>query len=537
MFENKKMLSTDVLVVGGGIAGVFAAVYAKAEGADVVLVDKGKVGFSGLTPWFHGYAVYDESKGITKEEWHAKYLTATDYITNTDYVDLFIEYSKQTWDDLVAWGATDNAEHGGQGPMLRKKAIESGATLVERTMLIDLLKENDQVIGAIGFEMESGTPVVIYAKSTILCTGSGTFKTPGWPASPNTFDGHMMAYRAGATLAGKELNDFHGTNTVYPSYTAGNSRITNNLHPQYAPLGHSMNHNYWCAREGIHTNVTYQDLLDRAKARGKRKGGDGPPPKPDVEGPPNPGDVIGAAGGASEHRCDGVLPVDNTCFSGIDGLYAAGDAMCTGGVGLAGSAAPGCAVQGLVSGKVTAQRAKTTALVTLPEEKLQQELEQLFSYLRDGIGYSGDYVVQLVQSITIPYYVLYVKEESRLSAALTNIQYLKTHFLPRLVAHDVHELRNVYEAINIVTNAEMKLRASLYRTESRASHYREDCPARDDANWLAWVTIKETQDGMTLGKQPIPQRAMPDASLSYGARYENRYPGELEYLAQKQIAL
>lgn len=121
MYQNKKIITTDVLVVGGGIAGVFAAVYAKAQGAEVTLVDKGKVGFSGLTPWFHGYAVCDEAMGAKKEAWMAKYLDATEYMTNPDYVDHFVQYSKQTWDDLIAWGATDNADQGGQGPMLRKK--------------------------------------------------------------------------------------------------------------------------------------------------------------------------------------------------------------------------------------------------------------------------------------------------------------------------------------------------------------------------------------------------------------------------------
>jgi succinate dehydrogenase/fumarate reductase flavoprotein subunit len=40
-------------------------------------------------------------------------------------------------------------------------------------------------------------------------------------------------------------------------------------------------------------------------------------------------------------------------------------------------------------------------------------------------------------------------------------------------------------------NAEMKLRASLYRTESRGNHYREDYPDTNDKDWLAWVVIEQ----------------------------------------------
>jgi succinate dehydrogenase / fumarate reductase flavoprotein subunit len=43
------------------------------------------------------------------------------------------------------------------------------------------------------------------------------------------------------------------------------------------------------------------------------------------------------------------------------------------------------------------------------------------------------------------------------------------------------------------------------RTESRVSHYREDFPDRDDANWLKWVVINRSSDGkMLLDTEPLP---------------------------------
>lgn len=527
-----KTLSTDVLVVGGGTAGVFAAYYAKQHASNVILVDKGKTGFSGLSPWYHAFAVYDKDGTVTKDEWMKKFLTNTEYMTNPDYVEHFFTYSKQAWDDMVSWGATGD---GKRGPAVRNKLLASGVTLVERTMIVELLKDGDRVIGAIGLDMAAEAPVVIYAKNVILCTGAGTFKGPGWPSVPNAFDGHIMAYQAGATLAGKEWNDFHCTNTIYPSYVGANCKVFGDMFAQHVPAGHSMNHMFWCGRNGIHTEVTPEMRIQASEGRKPPKAGnDGkgaPPPKPDVEGPPRPGEVVGAACGASEHRCDGVFPVDNTCFSGVPGLYAAGDALCTGGVGLLGSASPGCAVQGIVSGEVTGKMAKDMEHITLDEATLQGKIDGVMSMMNREIGYSGQYVVKLVQSIMMPYYVLFVKEESRLQAALSNILYLKSHFVPRLIAHDIHELRVAYEATYMIINAEMKLRASLFRTESRASHFREDVPVRDDENWLAWVTIKETDEGMTLKKQPLDPRSMPVTEESYFDRYENRFPGELDYLS------
>ena len=58
-----------------------------------------------------------------------------------------------------------------------------------------------------------------------------------------------------------------------------------------------------------------------------------------------------------------------------------------------------------------------------------------------------------------------------------------------LKAEDFHELRLAHEASNMIISAEMKLRASLMRKESRCSHYRLDYPELDDKNWRAWINI------------------------------------------------
>jgi succinate dehydrogenase/fumarate reductase flavoprotein subunit len=78
----------------------------------------------------------------------------------------------------------------------------------------------------------------------------------------------------------------------------------------------------------------------------------------------------------------------------------------------------------------------------------------------------------------------------------------------------------------MVLNAEMILRSSLFRTESRGQHYREDYPRRDDPAWLVWVKLKEEKGGMTLSKEPIPKQWWPDLSRPYEERYPKRFPGE-----------
>lgn len=56
----------------------------------------------------------------------------------------------------------------------------------------------------------------------------------------------------------------------------------------------------------------------------------------------------------------------------------------------------------------------------------------------------------------------------------------------------------------MILNAEMKLKASLFRTESRGNHYREDYPETNDKDWLAWVVIEKDKGGeMKLSKVPV----------------------------------
>ena len=126
----------------------------------------------------------------------------------------------------------------------------------------------------------------------------------------------------------------------------------------------------------------------------------------------------------------------------------------------------------------------------------------------------------------IPYYIMYVKHGDRLQAALTLIEFMRDHLVPRLTAKDPHELRLAHETKNMLVNAEMRLRASIFRTESRGCHYREDYPTRDDPNWLAWVKLKQVDGRMKALKEPIPQECWPDLSTPYEDRYPVRYPGE-----------
>ncbi|MEZ5779099.1 MAG: hypothetical protein R3E44_12135 [Paracoccaceae bacterium] len=108
-----------------------------------------------------------------------------------------------------------------------------------------------------------------------------------------------------------------------------------------------------------------------------------------------------------------------------------------------------------------------------------------------------DRAIPLMERVVITHLL---KEDGR----ITYVDELRDHHAPMLRAANMHELRLAWETRNMILSAEMKLRASLMRTESRCSHYRLDYPEIDEENWRAWINIYHGEDGsMQLEKQPF----------------------------------
>jgi succinate dehydrogenase/fumarate reductase flavoprotein subunit len=238
----------------------------------------------------------------------------------------------------------------------------------------------------------------------------------------------------------------------------------------------------------------------------------------------------GSAAGRSVHVTDGIWPINTHCESSVPGLYAAGDSCGTNVVGAvyggSGFATAFCSATGTRAGLAAADYAISAEKPSVDEEELGRLKDHVRTPLERKGGFSPKWVTQVFRGLMVPYYVLYIKHEKRMRATLTLVEFLRDHIVPKLTAKDPHELRLAHETRNMVLNAEMKLRASLFRTESRGCHYREDYPRRDDPNWLAWVLLKEENGSMKLWKKPIPKAWWPDLDTPYEERYPYRFPEE-----------
>jgi len=154
--------------------------------------------------------------------------------------------------------------------------------------------------------------------------------------------------------------------------------------------------------------------------------------------------------------------------------------------------------------KAAAKYAQQTEKPEVNDKELFRLKEFVLTPVELKGGFSPAWVTQLLQNLMMPYFISRIKHGERLQAALTIVEFMRDHLVPKLKAGSPHELRLAHETKNIVINAEMRLRASLFRTESRGTHYREDYPRRDDPDWLAWVMLKEEDGQMKLYKKPIP---------------------------------
>jgi succinate dehydrogenase/fumarate reductase flavoprotein subunit len=407
-------------------------------------------------------------------------------------------------------------------------------------MITHLIKENGKIAGAAGFSIDEEKIYIFKAKSVVLCTGAGGFKPNGFPICDLTHDGSIMAYKIGAKITGKEWNDGHGGSQDHPAacydgwgdmFTKVPSTTGMSIHHD---LGVDLNYKAYGLGSPIGMmsggDVKSGPYVPAAFVRqhggdkmGPPPGGDdrkGPPPGgDDRKGPPHgkkgkgaPGMMSNASGGASAgmaiHKSEGLVPINDKCESTIPGLYAAGDALGSYMAGAIytqiGSSLAGSAVQGAIASEAAAEYCKKVSLPSIPSSKIKMIKEEIMAPLKRKRGYSPAWVTQTLQGVMIPNFVLYIKKENLLKGALAYIEELRDHHSPMLKAANLHELRLAHETANMIVTAEMKLKASLMRKESRCSHFRLDYPEVDYKNWNAWINIFQGANGeMKLKKQPF----------------------------------
>lgn len=525
---------SEILVIGGGIAAMFCAIKAREQGADVLVVDKGSAGRSGQSPYADAFTFTPPGEDV--EQTVERTCKVGEYLNHKDWCQVCLAEAYDRYQDLLAMGVQFFKEdgeialtkmHGGNMVYanlkcpefmvtMRKYATSIGVRFIDRMMMTDLLVGKDgAVIGAVGLSTQEGELVVFQSKATVLCTGGSAYKPAGWPVHGLTGDGDAMAYRAGARITGKEFVDPHTCFEGNPMYSNFKRKYSI---PKARPPIASVTGADGTEVKGIGA-LYISENFEIHKGNGPIIANMQDGSKRTVNS--------GITNGMSMHKGEGVWSVGTKCETEIMGLFAAGDALGSrqgGALYLGGMAISGSATTGAIAGATTAEFVKDKAFEEVDGQAIASIEETVYQSLNRQGGYSPRWVIRTLQQYMRPYFIAVIKEEKRLAGTLALVEFLRDHTVPMMKANDVHELILAMEAKNMVLNAEMRLRASMFRKESRGTHYREDYPTRDDENFLAWVTLKAGQEGMEVEKIPVPEAWRPDPSLSYEEKYTTKLP-------------
>lgn len=510
-------LACDVLVLGGGAAGIQAALAAARKGRDTVLLSDAPVGKSGSTfyplspPWG---VMYAESEADA-QTFYEEILAAAGPCVNPKLVHMLAEGSVQARERMQTLPLRTHAEMGlvgcfgarPRGAVLRDTGAaarqwitelraEARLRVVEGWRAEALIAPDGRALGALALDA-GGNELEVSAAATVLATGGGEgLYERAFAHGSQLGHAYAMAARHGARTVNLELIQFI-LGTLAPCYGLNycqfalveNPQIRNArgeaFLPRYLPEG--VTAQQCLAQRGRHGPFSVEDegrYLDLAiVAEGETGAGDGAVITPDVAqltgsryahwrdflarqglGTGTPMTVYPFCQGFN-----GGILLHNDLTTDLPGLYACGEAAggCHGANRMGGNAILATQVFGKLAGEAAAAYAETCAPTRqLPDT--QAVLQAEFGGRTAALP--PQETLTRVRSL-MQRHAFLNRDEAGLTKALAELDTLR--------ASPLHGTRAAYDARNAVDAATLLLRAMRARRESRGGHNRTDAPAQD----------------------------------------------------------
>lgn len=211
-------LTADVLVIGGGPAGTWAALSARAQGAErVVLVDKGYCGTSGATASANTGVWCVAPEADARERAIQKRLQLSEGLGRRETMEHVLETTWQRIAELAAWGFPFPQQDDGvqfranlRGPdymaFMRRTIKRAGVTILDHSPALELIVSEEGVVGAAGHRLQSDEPYSVSAGAVVVASGGVAYLSKTLGCDVNTGDGLLMAAEAGAQLSGMEFS-------------------------------------------------------------------------------------------------------------------------------------------------------------------------------------------------------------------------------------------------------------------------------------------------------------------------------------------
>ncbi len=542
--SSPEVIRSDVLVIGGGGAGLRASIEAREQGVEVLLVSHSRAGYGNNTCISGGgFAAVLTSSDEPEDrlEWHLEDTIVGGYfLNNQELVEIMVRGAEAQVRELQRFGVNFGTRQelpwlmlsmnpGHRCPRmvygrhafgtdftfpLRRYALSCGVRFLEGVLITRLLLQEDQVVGAVGVDA-GGRVLVLLAAAVVLASGGlGQLYLRNDNAAGTTGDGYALAYEAGAVLMGMEFVQFYplslgsGNPAVfYESLLGAGGRLVNRL-------GEDVLIKYDLARPERLT----RDRLSRAMAREVAEGrGFGASLLLDLrdistEGMEALQPILPRAVRRGGRQCYvaptahfqmGGIRINEKAETSISGLYAAGE-VCAGLHGanrLSGNALTELWVFGWLAGREAARRARGAGRPGVAPSLISDEVRRL-QELTSSPGEEKPELMHRQLKELLWNKVGLIREAQGLQQALEELIILEERWVKSSV-RDGRELQRALKLGYMLKVSQMICRAALYRTESRGAHYRRDYPEQDDDKWLCNVVLSQKKGEMLVRTEPV----------------------------------
>lgn len=536
--------TSDVLIVGGGVAGCAAAVSAKETGANVIVVEKHNIYSSGDagTGEDHFLAVLGTADWDTAEEFYRSYLNGNrdfpgeskELIRRFAYElpEVTKRYEKmgmkfkdqntQQYYRVEAFGEghpyTVQFDGSNFKRVIASDVVNHKIPVLNRVMITNIFVKDNEIIGATGISSKDGSFHIFHTRSLVMSTGEGCRiyrSTSGhpydsWHSPYNTGDGIAMAFKAGAEIANIEFLALnmcakgYSTPGTHAFFGMGCYLINSKgerFMTRYHPLGERSERAYltWgiysemragrgpCYVDARHLSKEDQERLVETLVVDKGPFGDYLRQK-GIDLSKEPMEVS-----ISEFHAQCGMRIGEECETTVNGIFAAGE-------GTGSTAVSRAGVEGYRAGRNAANYSlKLNKDHHLPSEMIAQEKDRVYAPLHNDEGLRYLEFEKKIRDIMSDH-VGFERTEASMKNAMTMLEELAP-LIDQLRAENFHDLMRALESQNVYTVAKLVTNASLERKETRWGGNlispRGDYPEPDPA-WGNKIVVLKKGAGDTI---------------------------------------
>lgn len=552
------MVNHDIIVVGGGLAGMRAAIEGARAGLNVAVVTK-------IYPVrSHSVAAQGGINAALKEtdSWEAHMfdtVKGSDYLGDQDAIEIMCKEAPSDIMELEKMGAVFSRDlkgriaqrpFGGAGfprtcyladrtghgllHVMYEQLVKDGVFIYDEWHVERIVVEDGVARGVIAIELATGKLHRLHSKATVVATGGyGRVYRTTTNALSSTGDGMGLALNAGAELKDMEFVQFHPTTLKRTGIL-----MTEGARGEGGYLLNSKGERFMEKYAPKVKELASRDVVSRAEQSeiDEGRGVDGcvfldlrhlGAAKINERLPQITDLARSFAGVDPVTEPIPVRPGSHYSMGGIDtnadgetrvkGLYAAGECACVsvhGANRLGGNSLLETIVFGRRTGKKASEYCNAIKTPKFPETALRHSAHEVADIFKREEGESPS-VIRNEMNRSMEEFAGIFRDRAKLDTGLNKIRELKERFkkvsLTDKGDNYNNEILSVLELGHMLDIAESILLGGMNREESRGSHYRTDFPKRDDKNWLKHTIVsKESGELKVKYKKVVLTRFEPE---------------------------